>query len=346
MLIGLTYDLREEYLAAGYGEEETAEFDTIETIDAIDEALRSLGHETFRIGNVFSLIEYLARLGASSGLSDSRSGTEVKDRPSLIFNIAEGFRGLCREAQIPSILDAYGIPYTFSPSQVLALTLHKGWTKAVVLRAGVRTADYRVVESEEEIETIALPYPLFVKPVGGGTGMGIGIDSIIRGDEPDQLRHTVKDLLRAFKQPVLVERLLEGREFTVGVLGTGDDARVIGAMEICVNPESDDGIYSYKTKKTYTTTTEYRRVLGSELEMRSEITLKAWRALGCRDGGRVDLKMDREGSLNFIEVNPLAGLHPVDSDLPIICGFEGMSHQQLIGAILDSALSRYLEINL
>lgn len=340
MIIGLTYDLRDEYLAAGYGEEETAELDSIETIDAIDDALKNLGHETFRIGNIFNLIEYLASFRGTSGKCGSVLGTEVSSRPDLIFNIAEGFRGLCREAQIPSLLDAYGIPYTFSPSQVLALTLHKGWTKSVVIHAGVKTADYRVIGSQNEISGIDLPYPLFVKPVGGGTGMGIGIDSIVRGDDPDQLMRTIDKLLDAYEQPVLVERFLEGREFTVGVIGSGEESRVIGVMEICVNPDSDDGIYSYKTKKTYSTTTKYRRIVGPELEACTEISLKAWKALDCRDGGRIDLKMDKDGELHFIEVNPLAGLHPIDSDLPIICGFEGVSYQQLIGSIVDSARKR------
>ena len=104
MRIGLTYDLRADYLALGYCEEETAEFDRDETVQAIEASIRRLGHTTERIGNVFRLTEALAR----------------GDRWDLVFNIAEGMRGFGREAQVPALLDAYGIPYTFSDPLVMA----------------------------------------------------------------------------------------------------------------------------------------------------------------------------------------------------------------------------------
>src|SRR5687768_9851913 len=129
MKIGLTYDLRQEYLAAGYSEIETAEFDRPDTIDGIDNALRELGHETDRIGHVRQLVERLA------------SG----DRWDLVFNICEGMYGRGREAQVPALLDAYDIPYTFSDPLVMALSLDKGLTKTVVRSAGIATPDFAVV---------------------------------------------------------------------------------------------------------------------------------------------------------------------------------------------------------
>src|SRR5687768_1093203 len=145
--IGLTYDLRLDYLAAGYGEEETAEFDQPGTIDAIEGALRELGHEVDRIGHARSLIGRLA----------------LGERWDLVFNICEGLRGPAREAQVPAILDVYEIPYTFSDPLVLALTLHKGFTKQIVRGAGVPTSDFMVVERLEDVERVELPYPLFAK---------------------------------------------------------------------------------------------------------------------------------------------------------------------------------------
>ena len=163
MLIGLTYDLKNDYLAAGYSEEDTAEFDGIVTIDAIDAALAECGHETDRIGNGRQLVERLA----------------AGNRWDLVFNIAEGLHGTAREAQVPAILDLYEIPYTFSDPLVMALCLHKGLTKTAVARAGVPTTPFALVESVDDINAIDLPYPLFVKPVAEGTGKGVTAESKI-----------------------------------------------------------------------------------------------------------------------------------------------------------------------
>ena len=164
MLVGLTYDLRADYLAAGYSAEETAEFDGVATIDAIDAALREIGHQTDRVGNGRQLVDRLA----------------AGDRWDLVFNIAEGLHGTAREAQVPAILDLYEIPYTFSDPLVLAVCLHKGLTKTVVGCAGVPTTPFVLVEKIEDVETIDLPFPLFAKPVAEGTGKGITADSKIK----------------------------------------------------------------------------------------------------------------------------------------------------------------------
>ena len=212
MRIGLTYDLRADYLAAGYGEEETAEFDRPDTVDAIEGALRDLGHEPDRIGNAWRLVERLAQ----------------GDRWDLVFNFAEGLFGIGREAQVPAILDLYQIPYTFSDPLVMALSLHKGMTKAVVRHAGIPTPDYAVIERLEDLDRVSLSFPVFAKPVAEGTGKGIGPASKI-GD-PATLRQVCKDLLERYRQPVLVETFLPGREFTVGLVGTGADAEVLGTL--------------------------------------------------------------------------------------------------------------------
>ena len=157
MIVGLTYDLRDDYLKEGYSEEETAEFDAEVTIDAIDSTLQSLGFQTQRIGNIKSLVKAL-------------HGDQKWD---LVFNICEGMYGIGREAQVPAILDAYKIPYVFSDPLVLALTLHKGHTKRVVRDFGIPTADFEVVNTLSDVEKVNLPYPLFVKPVAEGTGKGI-----------------------------------------------------------------------------------------------------------------------------------------------------------------------------
>ncbi len=157
MKIGLVYDLKDDYLRQGYGEEDVAEFDKIETIEEIEKALHENGFDTERIGNLKSLV---------SALADNR-------RWDIVFNIAEGMYGMGREAQVPALLDAYQIPYTFSDPLVLSLTLHKGLTKEIVRNAGIATADFCVVRDAEDVEKIKLPFPLFAKPVAEGTGKGI-----------------------------------------------------------------------------------------------------------------------------------------------------------------------------
>lgn len=322
MRVGLTYDLKQRYLDDGYAPEEVAELDSIETIDAIEFALRSNGFEPERIGNVKDLV---------FALTSGRSWP-------LVFNIAEGLHGMCREAQIPALLDAYRIPYVFSDSLTLVVTLHKALAKAVVRQRGVPTADYRLVEREEDIEGIDLPFPLFIKPVGGGTGMGIDGNSIIHSRQ--QLYMQVRYLLISHDQPVLVETYLSGREFTVGIVGSAQDARVVGVMEIVVDRSSDNGVYSYTSKQQYLSCASYHPVAPDIARECEDVALRAWRALGCRDGGRVDLRMDDSNSVNFMEVNPLAGLHPVDSDLPILARMAGVTYNELIGMIMASACER------
>lgn len=329
MRIGLTYDLRSEYLARGYTEDETAEFDREETIDAIDATLQRLGHETDRIGNARQLVERLA----------------AGRRWDLVFNIAEGMIGIGREAQIPALLDAYDIPYTFSDPLVMSLTLHKGMTKRVIRDAGVPTCDFAVVEHPDDIAHVRFGPPYFIKPVAEGTGKGVSPKSIVRRrkDLPEACR-----LLReTYRQPVLVERFLPGREFTTAVIGTGRQAEVLGTMEVLLLADAEQQVYSYHNKENFEALVRYRLLqpaddpLVADIE---EIALRAWRVLGCRDAGRLDLRCDKRGRPQFIEVNPLAGLHPEHSDLPIICGLAGVSFERLIARILASAEQRVLPL--
>jgi len=327
MRIGITFDLRDAYLAMGYGEEETAELDRESTIEAIESTLRSLGHDTDRIGHAKQLAARLVR----------------GDRWDLVFNISEGIRGIGREAQVPALLDLYEVPYTFSDPLVMSLTLHKGMTKRVVRDAGVPTPDFAVVESEADAAAVELPLPLFVKPVAEGTGKGVTPRSIIR--DRAGLWPACEDLIARFHQPVLVETMCTGREFTTGILGTGASAGVLATMEVILLPQAEAEVYSYVNKEHCEELVEYRLVDGSDpvVAENDRVALAAWRALGCRDGGRVDLRCDasgEHGQPQFLEVNPLAGLHPEHSDLPILAGKSGMPYRELLRRIVDSAATR------
>jgi D-alanine-D-alanine ligase len=322
MTIGLTYDLRQDYLDAGYSPEHTAEFDRADTIEGIELALQALGHSTRRVGNIKSLVRRLA----------------AGERWDLVFNICEGMFGMGREAQVPALLDAYEIPYTFSGPLILALALDKGLTKTVVRSFGVPTPDFAVVAAAADVAAVHLPFPLFAKPLAEGTGKGI--DSRSKVDTPRQLADVCGELLARFSQPVLVETYLPGREFTVGIVGSGAEAEVIGIMEVLLKPEAEANAYSYVNKEKYEELVRYDLVAAAEAEACAQVALRAWRGLGCLDGGRIDVKMDGGGVVNFIEVNPLAGLNPVHSDLPIICRLQGISYQDLIARIVASACNR------
>ncbi len=320
--MGLTYDLRTDYLAAGYTLEDTAEFDSVETVEAIERALRGMGHETERIGPVGRLRARLAD-GARWG---------------MVFNIAEGLWGVDREARIPALLEGCGVPYTFSDSRALTAGLDKGMSKRLVRDAGVRTADFEVVASLEDVERCGLPLPLFVKPVAEGSSKGITAANVVAGRQ--MLLRRCGALLARCRQPVLVETYLPGREFTVGVVGTGERAEVLGVMEVLCGDDAEPGGYSYANKVNFQTCVRYELATDETARRAGAMALRVWRCLGCRDAGRVDLRCDARGEPHFLEVNPLAGLHPRHSDLPILCRLSGIGYEALIDAIVASACRR------
>jgi D-alanine-D-alanine ligase len=328
MRIGLTFDLRDEYLARGYSEEQTAEFDRTDTIDSLAAALADAGHVVDRIGSAPALVRRLAH----------------GDRWDLVFNICEGMHGLGREAQVPAILDVYGIPYTFAEPLTAAVALHKEWSKHIVRAAGIPTAESLLLETRDDIHELparlTLPFPLLAKPVAEGTGKGVSPDSLVH--DVATLVAVTERLLVRYEQAVLVERFLPGREFTVGLLGTGAQARVLGTLEIVLRDSAERDVYSYLNKEQCESRVDYPYVPPTDpvVAEAERIALAAWRALGCRDAGRVDLRCDGDGRPMFIEVNPLAGLHPHHSDLPMLATAIGMSYTQLIAAIVDSAAQR------
>ena len=323
MIVGLTYDLRGDYLAQGYKDEDVAEFDSEETIAALDNAIQSLGYQTERIGNARSLCQKLA------------SGK----RWDLVFNIAEGLSGRCRESQVPALLEIYQVGYTFSDPLACAVTLDKSFAKRLVRAFKLPTAGFVVINNMSDIKHITLKYPLFAKPVAEGTGKGIDRNSLI--ESRTQLKQVCEFLLERFAQPVLVEEFLPGREFTAAVLGNGDDAYLLGIMEIKVPHDKKANIYSYVAKERcekLVTYLPYRK--GPLYKKIGQLVLESYKVLQCNDAARVDVRCDRKGLPCFLEINPLPGLHPAHSDLPMIATQEGMSYNELIDRIIKIALSR------
>jgi len=321
--IGFTYDLKADYLALGFGEHAVAEFDTEVTIEAISAALEDLGHEVVRIGHVKALA---ARLVAG-------------ERWDLVFNIAEGVAGFGRESQVPALLEAYAIPYTFSDPLVCALTLHKGMAKHVARGHGVPTPNFALVATPAEAAAVRLPFPLFVKPVAEGTSKGVTARSLVT--TRTALIEVCAELIAEYREPVLVEEFLSGREFTVGILGTGAGSRALATLEVELRAGADAAVYSYRNKAQWRELVEYKLLEAGALRRGvEEVALATWKCLGCRDAGRVDVRLDAAGNPQMLEVNPLAGLTPEHSDLPIMAALQGMDFESLIGEILRCTATR------
>jgi D-alanine-D-alanine ligase len=323
MRVALVYDLRDDYRALGLSEEEVAEFDSIETIDALAGALAALGCEPIRVGRGQALA---ARLVAG-------------ERYDIVFSIAEGVSGRSREAQVPALCELFDQPYLFSDPLTLAAALDKAVAKRLVRDAGLPTPSFAVAEeSADELKHWA-DFPAFVKPLAEGTGKGCEAGSLVRSQSA--LQAAAARILARYRQPALVEQYLPGREFTVGIVGNGEDARVLGICEILLKPNADANVYSLRNKELCEELVTYVTASDGEARLAGARALDAYRALQCRDAGRIDFRSDANGDPHFLEANPLAGLNPSHSDLPILAAQNGIEFTDLIGLILDAGLARY-----
>lgn len=299
--------------------DETAEFDSEETIASIENVLSTHGFITERIGNIYEL---------TTALHHGK-------RWDLVFNICEGLYGTARESAVPALLDQYQIPYVFSDPAVLSITLNKHLTCELVHSAGGNATKGFIIKQTADLKNINLPFPLFVKPLREGTGKGITSKCIIHNKI--QLYEIVNELTCSYNQPVRVEEYLPGREFTAGIIGNGSDASVIGVMEIDLKTSNT---YSYDIKENYLQHVRYKPIKGILRDQCAETALFAWKTLGCNDAGRIDLRINKHNQVCFMEVNPLAGLHPVHSDLPILAKMHGISYDTLIMQIIEQCFNR------
>lgn len=337
MRIGLTYSLKPAGpLPPDAPDDLYEELDVDATIAALKAALHRLGHEVELLGDGPQLLERLMRPGYAAALDG-------------VFNMAEGRSGRGREAQVPALLELLMVPATGSDVSTLALALDKHLAKLVARASGLPVAPSCLVGADAAPAVASLRYPLFVKPVSEGSSMGISARSVCR--TPQQLSDAVAFVNDTYRQPALVEEFLPGDEFTVGVVGTGAQARIVGVMQLMPRMPMCEFIYSVTYKRDYTDDLSYRmtpeiRREGSDAEARlreiESIALTAHRTFGCRDVSRVDLRCDRDGRVNFVEINPIPGLRPGGySDLVLLAEGHGWSFDSLIGAILNSARERW-----
>jgi D-alanine-D-alanine ligase len=323
-----------------------AEFDRTETIDSIICALEAGGHKSFF-------------LPADKKLYDALQDTH----PDICFNIAEGLTGDGREAQIPALLELLEIPYTASRVVANAISLEKTLTKRIWRDKQLPVAPFQEFSTGEEKIRSALRFPLFVKPVREGTGMGVDLGAVVSNER--ELRRRVAWVIDTYKQPALVESFLPGREFTVGVLGRADGVAAsrnpqlydasgfhrFPILEIESYRSITPGVYGYKAKSKdlteagapgYLCPADVDPKLAEQLY---RLAFRAHRAIGALDVSRVDLRMDAEGSPCLLEINTLPGLNPAVRDLCIVAKAEGMAYQDLILEILDLAASRFGLLN-
>lgn len=313
-----------------------AEWDTWETINAVKDAIE--------VYNNVTLIE-----------ADEESFNKFKEvKPDIVFNIAEGANGVSREAQIPAMLDMLNIPYTGSDALTLAICLDKARTKEILTYYDVPNAIFFAagsVNDVDEIEKRNLEYPMIVKPVSEGSGKGIFASSFVNNRE--ELKREIERITTEYNQPALVEEFLSGREFTVAILGNNDEINILPVIEMRFDkyPEGVTPIYSYEakwildTKENDFDVFDCPAIVDEQLEMKiKKVCLDTYKVLRCQDWSRIDLRLDKHGNPNIIEINPIPGIIPdpkENSGFPKAARAAGINYNDMINTVLASAIKRY-----
>ncbi len=324
LVAGISYNLKKGVRSEA--EDIEAEYDTPDTIEAIQDVFVSAGIRT-------ELLE------ADSNFLDKLKRTNV----DIVFNIAEGSSGRGREAQVPAILNFLGISFSGSDETTLCIALDKALTKRYLSTFGILTPAYQLIKTPDFELDPRLSFPLIVKPNSEGSSKGISDLAIT--DNEAQLRSIIDKNFMLYGQPMLAEEYVSGREFTVGILGNGRDMRVFEPMEICyLEKDREKTIYSYNVKRNYKKYIEYscpplldEKIINDMKYAAEEI----YSALECRDFSRIDFRLSKDGTPWFIEINPLPGLTPGYSDYPMLADFCGMDYRTLVLNVLNSALKRH-----
>ena len=321
--VGMTYNVKTECVPKpGDPPDINAEFDHEETIAHMERALREAGHEVVRIGNARQLLE---RAG----------GLDV----DIVFNIAEGYEGRNRESQVPILLEMLRIPFVGADGLTLGLALDKVLTKKVLIAEGIPTPRYADVSDPDKLWELDLAYPLIVKLRCEGSSKGLTEKSLV--NTPEELRRQVRFLADAYHQPSLfIEEFVEGREFTVAVIGN-DPPEPWPVCQITLDGQKDLGrkffTFAYlRAGADYICPAPIDAALARRMQ---DLALRTYRAVECRDFGRVDFRVDWQGRPYVLEINPLPSLSTEDV-FNSIAKARGLSHHQIITRILDTALVR------
>jgi D-alanine-D-alanine ligase len=343
--VGLVYNLKYHVLMSpGAPADALAEYDSVETVQALQGALQAAGHQVIHLEADETLVDTVRRA-----------------MPDICFNIAEGLRGDARESQVPALLEMLGIPYTGSKVLTHALSLDKAMAKHIWRDAGLPTVSFQAFQRGDESLDRSLAFPLFVKPVREGSGMGINGRSVVYSETG--LQEQVRWVIETYRQPALVEGYLPGREFTVGLIGNSllpcerrwndlyDESgfHLFPVLEIDSNVGAGQGVYNTAAKSfvpgeegapLYLCPADIPTALEVEVK---RLAVAAFEAIGGLDLGRVDFRLGGDGCPYLLEINTLPGLNPVVSDLCIMARAGGLSYEGLINEILHLALDRYAQ---
>jgi D-alanine-D-alanine ligase len=309
------------------------EYDPPHTIELIKHAIAQAGYEYEFIEADENVIEKLNKI-----------------RPDLVFNRAEGIRGESRESHIPAILEMLGIPYVGSNVLTTAIGLNKTWAKKCLAYHKILTPRFITVTDIKEINNFDVPFPLILKPNEEGSSMGINEDNVV--NDMADLNSKLKKMLETYKQSILVEQFIQGREFSVGLLGkSGEEPEVLSIVEIDFSklPKEIGNVFGQRAKTMYDSLDHYvcPAKITNDLKKRLKtISLNIWKLLDIRDFGRIDFRMTTKNQIYFLEINPLPGM---DFDLdnndfsfyPYMAMKSGYTYDELIYRILESACYRY-----
>ena len=329
MKVALTYNLKKK--DASKPADYFSECDSKETVNSIILALENKGHSVQAIDVEYpTLFSYFK-----------------KNRVDMVFNIAEGKQGRFRESEVPAVLDYLNIPYTGSDTFSLALALNKALTKKILKAENIPTPNFQLfVKGDEELSS-ELKFPLIIKPNCEGSAKGINKTNVVHNKE--DLFKKVKECINVYKQEALAEEFIEGKELTVGILENGK-AIALPVLEIDFSSCKNSGEYFYSWRmKEYQGNSELGLVptfhcparLDKEIEDKvKEVALRTHRAVGCLDISRTDIRLDKFNVPYVLEINPLPGLDPKESNFPLMAYAAGMKYEDLIETILISASER------
>jgi len=328
--IGLIFETFETYPPRpGDPVDAHVEFEPESTIEALEEAIESLGHRPRRLGSPEALLQLVAR-GGLGGLDAA-------------FNLAEGFGGRNREAWAPVLLEMAGVPTIGSDALSLSMSLDKAWANRWVAAAGVAVAAQTVCASAEEAESLVLPadFPLFVKPRWEGTAKGIRTSSRVetRGELVGEVGRVVAD----YAQPALVEAFVPGAEYTVTLVGN-DPPRALPVVQRALEVKSGIGLHALEGAGASPATAPLDHVIAGFLEpvleaRLAELAIRVFEALECRDFARADFRLDVAGEPVFLEINPLPTF-ATDGTFAILAELEGCSLAQMLGRCVSAGLGR------
>ncbi|MCX7926625.1 MAG: ATP-grasp domain-containing protein [Candidatus Omnitrophica bacterium] len=325
MRVGLTYDLKTEYSPKdGEPPDFDAEFDHPDTIEVISKAISANGFIPVKIGNVLRLLEKIDNIGVD-----------------IVFNISEGISGRNRESQVPILLEMVGIPFVGSDALSLGISLDKAIAKKVFIAEGIPTPHFMVLENSQQCDNLDhLQFPLFVKPRFEGSSKGLSESSRVTNKE--ELKRQVDHIVSVYKQPALVEEFIRGQEFTVAIIGNSPP-EVLPVVQIKIDGELKINDKFYTFGHVHDDALEYvcPAPISKQLEQKlSEVALRAYQAIECRDFGRVDIRVDESNNPYVLEINPLPSLSTADVFM-VIAKTLGISYEEMIGRILKAALKRY-----